>query len=420
MACVKEARTISRTDLDAAPRNGSEIASDLLARTPCNSSLPGYSIESMADRDLYSILGVERGASQDAIRKAYRKLARKHHPDINPGNKEAENKFKEISAAHEVLSDSRKRKLYDEFGEAGLAPGFDPDKARSYRQWQQQSASTGGSPEFDLGDLGDLFGDFGGLFGRAGRARQSGPMRGQDIEASLDIDFLDAVRGFQTTLTLRRPVSCETCNGSGTAPGSSAVICSECGGTGSKSRAQGRLQFRQTCPKCGGTGRLPGTPCSSCGGSGRVMRSDNIKVNIPPGAETDKRIRVPGKGEAGIRGGPAGDLYLVPRVGAHPLVTRSGRDLTMELPLTVGEALRGATVKVPTPMGAVQIKIPPGAQSGQLLRIKGKGVQAHGRTPAGDLYLRLMVRVPKDGVSQEIAERIDRAYTEDVRKDLRL
>src|SRR5713226_2701542 len=374
----------------------------------------------MAERDLYKILGVERSASQDDIRKVYRKLARKYHPDINPGNKEAENKFKEISAAHEVLGDSAKRKLYDEFGEAGLAPGFDPEKARSYRQWQEQSASTGGVSEFDVGDLGGLFGDLGDLFGAGGHTRQSGPMRGQDMEASLEVDFLDAVRGFRTALTLRRPVSCETCHGSGASPGSSPVNCPECGGTGMRSMAQGPLQFRQTCPRCGGTGRLPGSACSSCGGSGRVTRSETVRVNIPPGAETGRRIRIPGKGEVGIRGGPAGDLYLVPRVRPHPLLTRSGRDLTMELPLTVGEALRGANVEAPTPTGAVKVKIPPGAQSGQLLRIKGKGVQAHGKTPAGDLYLRLMVRLPEGGVSQEIAERIDRAYSEDVRKNLRL
>jgi molecular chaperone DnaJ len=374
----------------------------------------------MADQDFYNILGVKRNASQDEIRKAYRKLARKYHPDINPGNKEAENKFKEISAAHEVLSDSAKRKLYDEFGEAGLASGFDPDKARAYRQWQDQSASTGGSPQFDLGDLGDLFGEFGGLFRGGQRAQRAGPMRGEDIEAGLDIDFLDAVRGFQTALTLRRSVLCETCNGSGTKPESSPQTCPNCGGKGTQSVSQGTLQFRQTCPRCGGTGRLPGSPCASCGGSGRVTRSDTIRVNIPPGAETGKTIRVPGKGEAGIRGGPPGDLFIVPRVRPHPIVTRSVRDLTMELPLTVGEALRGATVEVPTPMGTVSVKIPPGSQSGQLLRIRGKGVQAHGKTPAGDLYLRLMVRVPKDGVPQEIAEQIDRAYTEDVRKGMRL
>ncbi len=319
----------------------------------------------MAERDLYKILGVNRGASQDEIRKVYRKLARKYHPDINPGNKEAEAKFKEISGANDVLSDPKKRKLYDDFGEAGLASGFDPEKARGYRQWQEQSsrarAGRGfGAQEFDMGDLGDIFGDLGGILGRGRRQAQTGPMQGQDIEAAMDIDFLDAVRGFQTALSLQRP---------------------------------------------DGTG---------------AMRPETIRVNIPPGAETGRRIRIPGKGEAGVRGGPPGDLYITPRIRPHPLLTREGRDLTMDVPITVGEAVRGATIEVPTPTRPVKVKIPPGAQSGQLLRVKSKGVPAHGKSPAGDLYLRLMVQVPKDGVGSEAVEKIDQAYTGDVRKDLRL
>lgn len=374
----------------------------------------------MAERDYYQILGVQRAASQDDIRKAYRKLARKHHPDINPGNKEAENRFKEISVAYDVLGDEQKRKLYDEFGEAGLAAGFDAEKARSYQQWQQQSGGAGGGYQFDMDDLSELFGGFGGMGGSARRTRQ-GPMRGEDIESSMEIDFLDAVRGFQTSITLQRPVTCETCHGSGTKPGSNPTSCPECGGSGSKSVAQGPLQFRQTCPRCMGTGKLPGDPCTVCRGAGRVLRAETIRVNIPPGAEPSKRIRLHGKGEAGVRGGPAGDLYIVPRIRPHPLLTRSGKDLSMELPITIGEAVRGATVEVPTPLGKLNVKIPAGAQSGQQLRLKGKGVSAHGQSSAGDLYLRLMIRVPKDNnIADEVIEKIDRAYAEDVRKDLRL
>ncbi|OGQ82876.1 MAG: hypothetical protein A3F90_20130 [Deltaproteobacteria bacterium RIFCSPLOWO2_12_FULL_60_19] len=375
----------------------------------------------MAERDYYKILGVERSASPEEIRKAYRKLARKYHPDINPGNKEAENRFKEISVANDILSDPEKRKLYDEFGEAGLATGFDAEKARGYHRWQEQSARAGGgaAQQFDMDDLGDMFAGLGGVFGGGRRAR-SGPMRGEDIEAAMDIDFLDAVRGFQTSFTLDRPVSCESCHGSGTRPGSAPANCPECGGSGSKSMVEGPLQFRQSCPRCGGTGKLPGDPCPACRGAGRVIRPETVRVNIPPGAEPGKRIRVAGKGESGVRGGPAGDLYIAPRIRPHPLLTRSGRDLTMELPITVGEAVRGATVEVPTPAGAVKVKIPPGAQSGQRLRIRGKGVPAHGRSPGGDLYLKLMVRVPKGGAPREAVEKIDEAYTEDVRKDVRL
>jgi molecular chaperone DnaJ len=373
----------------------------------------------MAERDYYQILGVERSASHDDIRKAYRKMARKYHPDINPGNKEAENTFKDLSVAYDVLGDPDKRKLYDEFGEVGLAAGFDAEKARSYRQWQDRSARSGGGYEYNVDDLGDIFGDLGGLFG-GGRATRTGPVPGGDIEAAMDIDFLDAVRGFQTSLTLQRPVQCETCHGAGTRPGSTPTTCPECGGTGGKPVVQGPLQFRATCPRCKGSGQLPGDPCAACGGTGRVMRSETIRVNIPPGAEPGKRIRLRGKGEAGVRGGAAGDLYIVPRIRPHPILTRSGRDLSMELPITVGEAVNGASVEVPTAIGTLSVKIPAGAQSGQRLRVRGRGVPAHGKSPAGDLYLRLMVRVPKEKIAHDVLEKIDRAYTEDVRKDLRL
>jgi len=373
----------------------------------------------MAERDYYQILGVKRDASSQDIRKAYRKLARKYHPDINPGNKEAENKFKDISVAYDVLSDAEKRRLYNEFGEAGLASGFDAEKARSYKQWRQRASSAGGGYEFNMGDLGDLFGDLGGIFG-AGRRAQTGPMRGEDIEAAMDIDFLDAVRGFQTSITLQRPIPCESCQSTGTKPGSKPTTCPDCGGSGSKSVIQGPLQFRQTCARCMGSGRLPGQDCAACRGAGRVLQADTIRVNIPPGAEAGKRIRLRGRGEAGMRGGPAGDLYIVPRIHPHPLLTRLGRDLTMELPITVGEAVHGANVTVPTPVGPVKVKIPAGAQSGQRLRIKGKGVPAHGQSAAGDLYLVLMVRVPTDKIGTETIENIERAYREDVRGNLRL
>jgi len=333
-------------------------------------------------QDYYQILGVERSADTEEIRNAYRKLARKYHPDVNPGDKQAEEKFKEISAAYDVLSDPEKRKRYDEFGEAGLAPGFDPEKAREYQKWRQQSERTGGSYRFNFGN----FGDFEDLFGfgnvdeilRRGRGRSRASTRGQDTEATMDIDFLDAVKGFQTTLTIQRP-----------------SLCNDCGGTGVKR----------------------GAMCRTCGGSGQVVRPETVRVNIPPGAETGKRIRVPGKGGAGT---PPGDLYIIPRVRSHPLFTRSGRDLTMDVPITVGEALKGATIEVPTPTGRVKVKVPPGSHSGQLLRIRDRGVQAHGRDPAGDLYLRLMIRAPKAAVPRELADRIDAAYSEDVRKDLRL
>lgn len=374
-----------------------------------------------AQQDYYKILGVQRSATADEIRSAYRKLARKYHPDINPGDKAAEEKFKEISVAYEILGDTEKRKLYDEFGEQGLSPGFDPEKARAYQRWQQQSAQTGGSFQFDPGDLDDLFG-FGGaedLFGRTRSMRKNTPSRGEDIETQMDIDFLDAVRGFQASLRIQRPIACSRCDGKGTR-GASTVICQECQGSGYKSMTRSGMSIRQTCPRCLGSGRLSGEPCDACHGSGRVVGVETVRVNIPPGAETGKRIRVPGKGASGIRGGPAGDLYIIPRVRQHPLLARDGSHLTMELPITIGEALSGTVIEVPTPTGSVKVKVPRGAQSGQRLRVKGKGVPAHGRTPAGDLYLRLMIKAPEDHLPKDLIDRIDKAYSENVRKDLRL
>ncbi len=373
----------------------------------------------MAGQDYYKILGVQRSAAAKEIRNAYRKLARKYHPDINPGDKAAEEKFKEISVAYEVLGDSEKRKRYDEFGEEGLSPGFDPEKARAYQKWQQGSAQTGGSFRFDPGDLDDLFGFGAGEFtGFASSARS--PVRGEDIETQMEVDFLDAVRGFQTSLRIQRPVRCSRCDGKGTR-GSSTVVCPECRGSGQKTFTRQGLNLRQTCPRCLGSGSLAGQPCDACVGAGRVIGVETVRVNIPPGAETGKRIRVPGKGASGMRGGPAGDLFIMPRVRPHPLFTREGNHLSLELPITIGEALTGTVIEVPTPSGPVKVKVPPGSQSGQRLRIKGKGVPQHGTSPAGDLYLRLMIKAPKDDIPKELIETLDKAYRgEDVRKDLRL
>lgn len=374
----------------------------------------------MDKKDYYKILGIERAASTEQIRKAYRKLARKYHPDINPGDKVAEEKFKEISAAHEVLGDADKRKRYDEFGEAGLSPGFDPEQARAYQRWQERSARTDGTFNYSEEDLSDLFGGFGGLgdLFRGGGSAAQRARRGEDIETHMQIDFLDAVRGFQANFTIQRPVSCSDCNGSGSVADVEAKHCQECRGTGWKETRQGNVGLRQTCPRCNGKGKLTASQCATCRGSGRVPRAESVRVNIPPGAESGKPIRVPGKGASGVRGGSPGNLYIIPEVRPHRLFSRAGNDLTLELPITVGEAVHGATVKVPTPTGTVQVRIPVAARSGQLLRVKGKGVQARGQGTAGDLYLRLMVQVPKDGVEKEAIEKLERAYGEDIRKDV--
>jgi len=333
----------------------------------------------MADRDYYQILGVGRAASREEIRKAYRRLARSYHPDLKPGDKSAEEKFKVISLAYEVLGDPDKRKLYDEFGDVGLTPGFNSEQARASRSGYARSS---GGFEFHAGDFSDLFNlaDFQNLFAGGGRFAEQGVRRGEDIESEMEVDFLDAVRGFQANLSIQRPISCRTCGGA-------------------KSGANS---------------------CSECRGSGRVMVTENVRVNIPAGAESSKRIRVTGKGGEGQRGAPPGDLYIKPRVRSHPLFSRTGRDLTMDLPISIGEAVRGASIKVPTPMGAVEVKVPACAQSGQLLRVKGKGVQGRDGNHTGDLYLRLLVRVPKSVVENEIIEQLEKSYGENIRQDLTL
>ena len=376
----------------------------------------------MANSDYYKVLGVDRAASQDDIRKAYRKLARKFHPDINPGNKDAENKFKELSVAYDVLSDEKKKKLYDEFGEAGLAAGFDADKARSYQRWQEQSAQAGGGGggfEFNMDDLGDIFGGLGGMF-RQGRNAPLGPAPGQDIESSMDIDFLDAVRGFQTAITLQRPVPCEVCQGAGTKPGSRPATCPDCKGSGSKPVLKGRCNFARPARAAGELGSCPAIPAAHAEAPAELCGPILSASIFRPEPKRENRFACAAKAKREFAAARR-EIFTSRRAsGPHPLLTRSGRDLTMELPITIGEAMRGASIEVPTPSGTIKVKVPAGAQSGQQLRIKGKGVAAHGQTPAGDLYLRLMVRVPNEKIAQELVDKIDRAYGEDVRKDVRL
>lgn len=365
----------------------------------------------MADKDLYAVLGVARTATQDEIRKTYRRLARRYHPDVNPGDKSAAEKFKEISAAYEVLSNPDKRKLYDEFGEAALHGGFDADKARAYRQWQSQphappTAGFGGQPggfDFDF-DLGDLFG-----FGAPSR----GPSAGEDVLARVELDFATALRGTEVQVKAPSGKMCGACNGSG----ASGPACSSCGGSGRVQAVQGPMRVMAPCRACGGLGR---SPCAKCSGSGVEPGERTITVRIPPGADDGTRLRVPGAGQPGRRGAPPGDLYIETHIWPHPHFRRQGFDLHLELPITVDEAYLGATVDVPTPDGSVALKIPARAQSGQKLRLRGKGVKKDGAT--GDLYVELQVRVPdRDDARFAEAARMARGlYTHSVREGIRL
>jgi molecular chaperone DnaJ len=372
--------------------------------------------------DLYAILGVSRSASAAEIKKAYRKLARKFHPDVNPGNKDAEERFKHISHANDVLSDLEKRKLYDEFGTAGLQAGFDPARAREAASWQRGGAFdpgefAGGRGFERYSSVDDVFGD---IFGST---RSTGPQRGEDIESEIPIALLDAVRGSSTTISLERNEACGPCHGSGQQRGAAATTCPECGGKGRVRVAQGPIAFMRSCPRCAGAGAIGLTPCPTCGGSGQTHRRERLAVRIPPGVDTGSRVRVAGKGQAGVAGGSPGDLYLVVRVQPHPLLDRRGSDLYLDVPVTVGEATLGAAITVPAPDGEVRVKVPAGSQSGRLLRVRGHGAPVLGsKEKRGDLYLRLMVQVPTDGTAEGVKhaiETLESAYTGDPRASLR-
>lgn len=383
----------------------------------------------MAGQDFYSVLGVKKDASTAEIKKAYRKLARKYHPDVNPGNKDAEEKFKSISEAHEALSDPEKRKIYDEFGDDGLRAGFDPQQARQYKQWQQAGGSSRGGgrtfyTNFGQGDFKysgfeDIFSDLFG--GGAGPKARRGPSRGNDVESSLDVDFLTAIKGGTRRVTLRKSNACSRCEGTGRMASSRESVCQTCKGTGQTGVAQGPFNFNQACPACGGTGRA-GEMCSECRGTGVIEGNETIDVNIPAGVNDGSRIRLAGKGEPGREGGPPGDLLITTRVGRHPLFTRDGDDLKVDIPVTIGEALNGAEIPVPTPTGTVQLKIGRGTKSGQRLRLKGKGAPNLKTKIPGDMYVTVRVQVPStdDEEALRAATVLDRFYGGDVRRDIYL
>ncbi|NLE21355.1 MAG: molecular chaperone DnaJ [Actinobacteria bacterium] len=352
--------------------------------------------------DFYQTLGVSKNASQDEIRKSFRKLARQYHPDKNPGDKAAEEKFKEVNEAYETLSDPEKRMQYDElsrlgaFGPgagggfrpgAGGYQGFDP---RMFQQWQQQ-----GGAQFDVGDLGDILGNlFGGAAGGAGRGRRRQAERGADLQADVTVSFDDALRGVTVRVPVEKQDTCETCRGSGARPGTTPKVCPECEGRGMIARNQGPFALSQPCPRCHGQGTIIEDPCPTCRGTGVQTKTRRYNVKIPAGVKDGSKIRIKGKGEAGLRGGPAGDLYVRVRVESDDLFERRGDDLIVEVPVTVSEAALGATVRVPTPGGGrVSLKVPPGSQDGRTLRLKGKGMPKL-KGGHGNLLVRLRVQIP--------------------------
>jgi molecular chaperone DnaJ len=331
---------------------------------------------------LYDTLGVPKNASADEIKKAYRKLAREHHPDRNPGDAAAEAKFKEVQGAYDILSDPEKRKQYDAWGTTNGRPG-------------PTGGGGGGDFGFDIGDLGDLFG---GLFGRGGatRARRPAPERGADIEAHVNLSFDDSLKGIETRIPVEVDAACHTCGGTGAKPGTAPRICPECNGRGVTAESQGLFSLSRPCPRCRGNGTVIEDPCDSCKGSGRERRTRRYNVKIPAGVKDGTRIRLKGKGEAGAAGGPSGDLFVVTKVEPSPLYERRADDLVIEVPVTYPEAALGTTVEVPTPYGErLSLKVAAGSEDGKLLRMRGHGAPKLKGSGKGDLLARLKLTVPQ-------------------------
>jgi molecular chaperone DnaJ len=360
----------------------------------------------VAKQDYYEVLGIKRDAKPEDIKKAYRRLARKYHPDVNPGDKAAEERFKLTTEAHDVLSDPKKRKVYDQFGQysdnlaeaaarggatstggAGrTAPGFD----FSGFDWGAASPGTGGSGS----SFRDIFSDlFGGSAKQAEPPRPQ-PQRGADIEMPLALTFEEAIQGITTNLTVHRSEQCSRCNGAGDI-GGPVMVCSTCKGSGQVQKAGGRLRFAQECPDCGGTGRRR-SPCSLCKGKGTVPKNETVKVRIPAGVDTGSRVKVAGKGQGGRLGAPPGDLHIITNVGSHKYFTRKGDNIYVTVPITVPEGALGAKIEVPTVEGKAQLRIPPGTQSGQKFRLRERGAPSR-RTPGarGDQFVEVQVTLPK-------------------------
>ena len=335
----------------------------------------------MAERDYYEVLGVSKTATQDEIRKAYRRLAGKYHPDRNTDNKEeAEEKFKEVQKAYEVLFDEEKRKMYDNYGHAGV---------------NGQAGGFGGQGGFGGGDFGDIFGDmFGDIFGGGGRSQANRAYRGDDIGYQLDITLEEAVFGTTTRISVPTTVHCHHCNGSGAAAGSEPVTCPTCHGQGQVRMSQGFFSVQQTCPDCQGRGKKITNPCTNCHGTGQERKTKTLEVKVPAGVDTGDRIRLSGEGEAGVNGGPSGDLYVQIRVKKHAIFTRDDQHLHCEVPVSFVTAALGGEIEVPTLDGRVNLKIPAETQTGRIFRLRGKGVKPVRGGAQGDLLCAIKVETP--------------------------
>jgi molecular chaperone DnaJ len=338
----------------------------------------------MAKRDFYEILGVAKGASEEEIKKSYRKLAMKFHPDRNPDNKEAEEKFKEVKEAYEMLTNPEKREAYDRYGHAGVDPNM---------------GGGGGGFGGGAGGFGDAFGDiFGDIFGGGARGGRGGGgpqvYRGADLRYNLEITLEQAANGFDTTIRVPSWDKCDTCHGSGAKPGTQPVTCTTCAGHGQVRMQQGFFSIQQTCPKCHGSGKMIPEPCPSCSGAGRIKRNKTLEVKIPAGIDNGMRIRSTGNGEPGTNGGPSGDLYVEIHIKPHAVFQREGDDLHCEMPISFTKAAIGGEIEVPTLTGKVSFTVPEGTQTGKTFRLKGKGIKGVRSGYAGDLFCHMIVETP--------------------------
>ena len=371
-------------------------------------------------QDYYEVLGVSRAAKADEIRKSYRKLARKYHPDLNPGDKAAEERFKRVQEAYDVLSDAKKRQVYDQYGfySDNVPPGGPGAGAGAH----EPGMGFGGFDFSDFvnqggaqpgGGFRDIFSQFFG--GHRGARGSSGPEKGSDLEYGLNIDFWESIRGTQVRLNITRQEVCETCGGAG-AVGAASTVCPECDGTGNVTQMAGAMKFSLTCPRCDGKGRLRNV-CPTCHGDGRISHSEVVEVRIPPGAQAGSRLRVGGKGNAGRNGGASGDLYITVRVEPHAFFRREGDDIHIQVPVTVSEAGLGAKIEVPTIDGRALLKVPQGTQNGQKFRLREKGVLNTRKNKRGDEIVEVQIQAPKvqDERTKELLRELSRLNAEDPR-----
>lgn len=365
----------------------------------------------MADkRDYYEVLGVQKGASDDEVKKAHRKLAKQYHPDLNQDNPEADEKFKELNEAYEVLSDKEKRQKYDQFGFAGVDPSYGGGAGGAY-----------GGGFGDFGDLGDIFSSFfgGGFGGGRSTTRRNAPQRGESIRQSVILSFEEAAFGCEKEITIDRIENCEECGGTGAAKGTNPETCSNCRGTGTVTQTQrtplGMFQTQAACPHCHGTGKIVKTPCSKCSGAGRVRKSRTLKVNVPAGIDEGQSIQLRGQGNAGVNGGPSGDLLVTVSIRPHPVFTRDGSNVICEIPISFAQAALGDLLQVPTIDGRIEYKIPEGTQTGTVFRMKGKGIQNVNGRGRGDQFVRVNIEVPKN--LSEKQKRLLRDFEENTTDD---